>query len=260
MVRSFLFIVALPALSACGSSSDAQLFGTGSSKDCSAGVSTACVGNDGCSARSVCSLNGAPGPCICVVEPSGSGGESSSAESGGAGGSLVGSGGDGAGGFVLSGSGGSSSGGSDSGGSSNGGSSNGGSPEDASVPPGPSCNAHSYTGSLTGPYRASAVLMATFTASIRFTVSEKGAIGGTLKGTSDASSEATLVGTMDCARRHVSIDITMGSYASFPLARTYVGTMTAELDPGGAAIQNGSWTITEPNDTTAGGSGTWTAQ
>jgi hypothetical protein len=174
----------------------------------------------------------------------------------------VASGGSGAGGFAPA-SGGSSAG---SGGSGNGGSDNGrsgaggGSPADASIPPGAHCRASAYSGSLTGPYRASAVLMATFTARVEFTVSAEGAIEGTLKGTSDTSSEAALAGTMDCAKNRVSIDIKMGTYGSFPVERTYTGTMTGELNPSVDAIENGSWTITEPGNTTAGGSGTWSAR
>lgn len=192
----------------------------------------------------------------------GSGGASSGDGSGGAGGVSIASGGAGTGGFTPE-SGGSSA---SSGGSGNGGShdgrsgAGGGSSADASTPPDAHCRASAYSGSLTGPYRASAVLMATFTARIEFTVSETGAIEGTLKGTSDTSSEAALAGTMDCAKNSVSIEIKMGSYGSFPVERMYTGTMTGELDPSVDAIENGSWTITEPGNTTAGGSGTWSAQ
>jgi hypothetical protein len=257
MVRSLLLIVALPSLCACGSVNGEQLFGTGSSKECQAGASM-----------------------TCVVEPTGSGGESSNGGSDGAGGSLVGSGGDeSTGGFGPTGSGGSGgdgsggdgsggdgrggdgpgSGGSGSGASGSGDPGGGGSVSDASVPPHPSCDARSYAGTLSGPYHASAVLSSTFTARITFSVSEKGTIQGTLKGTSDTSSAATLTGSMDCAKRHASIDITMGSYGSFPLVKMYVGTMTADLDPATSSFKNGSWMITEPNNTTAGGSGTWSA-
>lgn len=139
----------------------------------------------------------------------------------------------------------------------------GSTPSDASVmdapPSPPPCAAGTYTGALMGPYTAMMVTTQ-FVARLNYTVSMSGLVSGTLTGTSNPTSRATLTGTVDCGSGAASIEILDGSYWSGQGGPfSFSGDMTATFDFQTEAFSSGKWTITEPNSK-SGGQGTWSVR
>ena len=120
------------------------------------------------------------------------------------------------------------------------------------------CPSGHYTGTLSGPY-TSTLGRSEFVAHLDFTVTADGAVTGTLTGTSDTTSKATLQGKVDCPTGNTTIAIVKGSYRSSIIGTTaYTGTMSGTYDSSTSSFSNGQWTISEPNSS-GSGQGTWSA-
>jgi hypothetical protein len=119
------------------------------------------------------------------------------------------------------------------------------------------CRVAHYTGELSGPYTVG-LISTTFVAHLDFTVEFGGTVTGTLTGTSDTTSKATLTGSVDCSTGATSIRIVGGTYRNIRGTFAYEGTMTGAFDPGTSTFTDGKWKITEPAST-GSGSGTWGA-
>ena len=93
------------------------------------------------------------------------------------------------------------------------------------------------------------------------TVDAQGNVTGTFRGTTPSSSEADIVGKMDCATGVLDADLVDGSYriGGFPFSTTvqFTGTLDGVYDPGAGSFA-GTWTVTESNPS-YGGDGMWSA-
>ncbi len=235
---------------ACGGTSDDGLFGD----DGSGTAGGAGTGTGGASA-STGGTTGSTGGAAAVGGSAGVGtGGTGAIGTGGAGTGGAGTGGFGTGGMGTGGMAG-SGGMAGFGASGSGGFGMGGTGGDPPI----DCPVGQYRGDWSGPYTAF-MLQVDASGTVEFTVDASGNVTGEFRGTSPSSSQADIVGTMNCATGMLSANLVDGSYRvslPFPVTVRFTGTLNGTFDPGSNSF-SGDWTVVESN-AAYGGQGSWSA-